>query len=341
MPRQLPDDNQYHALDEIERMEQEEIKAKKANRFNPFANLGNSDSDGVSKEEKQIWENPNLSNFFKFLKRKVNQLLSVNILMIFGNFPIFFALFAVSGYLSIHSTSPYFSLFAPLNGVMHFDSSPTTAVLFNIFGMQSKITVLSTGDFVLLALACLTIFTFGPVCVGTTYILRNMFRGEGIFLWHDFWYAIKRNLRQGLIYGILDLFIMFLLAYDIFFFHLNFGNSVVMDMMFFACLVLAVLYFFMRMYIYLMMITFDLSILKLLKNALLFTVLGVKRNSMALIGTVAVLAINYLLLALYFPLGVIMPFVCGFSLCSMIGVYAAYPKIKEIMIDPYYMDETE
>ncbi|MBQ7921677.1 MAG: DUF624 domain-containing protein [Clostridia bacterium] len=339
MPRKLPDDNQYHSLDEIERLEQEEINAKKGSKFNLFSNLNKEDADGVSKDEEQIWENPNLPNFFKLLRRKLNQLLSVNILMIFGNFPLFFALFAMSGYLSIHSTSPYFSVFAPLQGVMHFDSSPATAALSNIFGIQSNITVLSTADYVLLALAALTLFTFGPVCVGTTYILRNMFRGEGIFLWHDFWYAIRRNIRQGLIYGIIDLLIIFLLAYDIFFFHLNFGNSTVLDMMFFASLVLAFLYFFMRMYIYLMMVTFDLSILKLLKNALLFTVLGVKRNIMALLGTLAVLAINYFLLALYFPLGVIMPFVIVFSLCSMIGVYAAYPKIKEIMIDPYYKSD--
>lgn len=339
MPRQLPEDNQYHALDEIERLEQEELKAKKAGRFNLFSQKNNDEHDGVSKDELQICDNPNLPNFFKFIGRKINTLLSVNILMIFGNFPIFFALFALSGYLSIHSTSPYHSVFAPLNGVMYFDSSPATAALYNIFGLQAPITVLSTGDYVLLALTGLIIFTFGPVCVGTTYILRNMFRGEGIFLWHDFWYAIRRNIRQGIIYGIMDLLIMFILGYDIFFFQLNFGNSTVLNMMFFASVVLAFLYFFMRMYIYLMMITFDLSILKLLKNALLFTVLGVKRNTMALLGTVAVLAIEYLLLATYFPLGVIMPFVILLSLCSMIGVYAAYPKIKEIMIDPYYKND--
>ena len=205
-----------------------------------------------------------------------------------------------------------------------------------IFGMQADITVLSTTDWILLALSALVIFTFGPVNVGCTYILRNVFRGEGIFLWHDFFYAIKRNIRQGLIYGIMDAVIIFLLLYDIFFFNLNYGANTALNMMFFGALFMAILYLIMRPYIYLMLVTFDLSILKMFKNALLFTVLGVKRNIMSLLGVVLLAVLEFSLLMLYFPLGVILPFVCLFSIGYMMQIYGAYPKIKEIMIDPYY-----
>ena len=92
----------------------------------------------------------------------------------------------------------------------------------------------------------------------------------------------------------------------------------------------------MRPYIYLMLVTFDLSILKMFKNALLFTVLGVKRNIMSLLGILLLVGIEFALLMLYFPLGVILPFVGLFSIGYMMQIYGAYPKIKEIMIDPYY-----
>ena len=36
-----------------------------------------------------------------------------------------------------------------------------------------------------------------------------------------------------------------------------------------------------------------------------------------------------------------LPFVLTFATCAYIGVYAAYPKIKEIMIDPYYNENGE
>lgn len=331
------EDNERHTLDEIEQAELEEIaaKEKKESGFNPFRKTY-SDGEGVSKEEEQICDNPNLVNFFKMLWRKLNPILSVNLMSVFGNFPIIFALFAISGYASIHSTAPSFSMFAPLNGAMYYDSSPAAAALMTIFGRQTEITILSGVDYVMLALSALTILTFGPVNVGATYILRNIFRGEGIFLWHDFFYAIKRNIKQALIYGVMDAVIILLLAYNIFFYNLNYGVNTPLNMMFYAAICMAFLYLIMRPYIYLMMVTFDLSILTMFKNALLFTVLGIKRNVMSTIGILLLIVLEFALLVLYFPLGVILPFVGLFSIGYMMQIYGAYPKIKEIMIDPYY-----
>ncbi|MBE6599355.1 MAG: DUF624 domain-containing protein [Ruminococcaceae bacterium] len=333
--------NERLSLDEIEEMEQAEKKARKKEerkaRFNPFANI-NRDGAGVEKDEERIADHPSLGNFFVLLGRKLNQLLTVNLMLIAGNFPIFFALFVMGGYLSIHTTSPQNLLFAPLRTVVMFDPSPATGALWSIFSRQASVTVLTTGDYILLGLAALVVLTFGPVRVGVTYILRNIVRGEPVFLWHDFWHTIKRNLRQALIYGIMDVLIVFLIVYDILFFNLNYGANMMMNIMFFMSLMLALLYAFMRIYIYLMLITFDLSIFKMFKNALYFTVLGIKRNMMALLGIILVLSVNYLLLAVYFPLGVILPFIMVPSLCIFIGIYAAFPKIKEIMIDPYYAE---
>jgi hypothetical protein len=75
------------------------------------------------------------------------------------------------------------------------------------------------------------------------------------------------------------------------------------------------------------------------KNALLFTVLGVKRNAVSLIGILLLVAIEYGLLIVYFPLGVILPFVGLFSIGYMMQIYGAFPKIKQIMIDPYYENQ--
>jgi len=335
MPYQENENNERHSLDEIEEMEQAEKKAQKKAKFNPFANL-NKEGRGVEKDDEVIAENPNLKNFFVLFGRKLNQILTVNLMMVAGNFPLFFALFVIGGYLSIHTTSPNYLLYAPLRTVVMFDPSPATSALWSVFSRQASVTILSTGDYILLGLAALAIFTFGPVRVGVTYIHRNIVRGEPVFLWHDFWYCIKRNLRQALIYGIMDVLIVGLIIYDILFFNLNYGTSMMIDIMFFMSLMLGLMYAFMRIYIYLMLITFDLSIFKMFKNALYFTVLGIKRNMMAFLGIVLLLMINYLLLATFFPLGVLLPLVLVPSLSVLIGIYAAFPKIKEIMIDPYY-----
>lgn len=328
-------DDKKLSLDEIEELEQAEKKKERREKFNIFARAY-KDGKGVEKDEKPICDEPTLKNFFVMLGRKLNQMLSVNIIMVIGNFPIFFLLLAVSGYLSIHLASPNYPVFAPLYGALLFDKNPGTAALWSVFSRQAEVTILTTADYIMIGIGALVIITFGLVRVGVTYILRNMFLGEPIFLMHDFFYAIKRNIKQGLIYGIMDLVIIALLIYDIVFFNLNYNLSTVMNVMFFMSLCLAMLYFFMRHYIYLMLITFDLSILKMLKNALLFTILGIKRNIMVFLGTVCVGLFEFFLMYAYFPLAVIIPFVILPSLLIMMGIYGAYPKIKEIMIDPYY-----
>ncbi|MBQ9716615.1 MAG: HAD-IC family P-type ATPase, partial [Clostridia bacterium] len=194
------------SLDEIEAREQEEIRqAKRAERkkFNVF-NSAYADGKGVDRDEIAISENPTLPNFFKFVGRKLNQILSTNILLVFGNFPIFFFLLAMSGYFSLPTTTPYYLVYAPLRGAMLFNQSPATSALWTVFQRQMEISVLTTTDYVLFALSALVILTFGPVNVGVTYLIRNLFRGKPVFIMQDFFDSIKRNLRQAFIYGILD-----------------------------------------------------------------------------------------------------------------------------------------
>jgi len=113
-----------------------------------------------------------------------------------------------------------------------------------------------------------------------------------------------------------------------------------MNFIFYTSIFIAVIWQWMRFYIYILMITFDLSIFKILKNALIFSMVGLKRNFMATLGIAAMVAATYLLMMIYFPVGIIIPFVLLFADCSFMACYAAFPKIKEIMIDPYYTDPT-
>lgn len=295
----------------------------------------NKEGKGVKKEP----EGPkNLQNFFKYFGSKFTRLVTVNMYYIFGNFPILFLLLAVSGNLNRDSFAPAYKMFAPVWGVLKHEASPVSAVMYGIFGTQSEIGFNTVWTNIALTLSVLVIFTFGYVNTGTTYIIRNMIKGEPIFMWEDFWYAIKRNKKQGMIMGILDVVLSFLCVYDVVFFYYNTGTSNMLNVMFYASLLIALLWFWMRFYIYNLMITFDLSIFKILKNALIFALVGFKRNFMATLGIAAMLLITYLLLYYALPIGIIIPFVLLFADCSFIACYASFPKIKEIMIDPYYED---
>lgn len=327
-----PNERRSKSLDEIEA---EEL-AEKKKKFNLFDKFSQRESAGVDPDEIPIADQPTLVNFFKFIGRKLNQILTCNIYMIVGNFPIFFFILAMSGYLSDFTTSPYYTVFAPLRGAMLFHQSPATAALWNLYSRQADIVVYTTADYVLFGLTALLLLTWGPVRAGVTYLIRNMFRGKPVMMWQDFKDTIARNWRQSLIYGIIDIAITGLILYDIMFFWLNYNLNMVMSTLFFSALTTALLYFFMRNYIWLMIITFDLSILKMFKNALRFAVLGLKRNFMFFLGCIALAAIEYFLLFAYFPLAVIIPFVILPSMLVTMGVYAAFPVIKQYLIDPFY-----
>lgn len=98
----------------------------------------------------------------------------------------------------------------------------------------------------------------------------------------------------------------------------------------------AILYSFMRTYIYTIMVTFEIGFFKIIKNAAIFAVLGFGRNFMMFCCCVILVALTLWLGTLFVPLMVISIFMILFSNCTFFSMYAAYPKIKKYMIDPYY-----
>ena len=102
----------------------------------------------------------------------------------------------------------------------------------------------------------------------------------------------------------------------------------------------------MRFYIYLLIVTFDLSIYKILKNALIFSLLGFKRNIMGVLGILLITALHVILLLLLIStplsgLPIILPFLWYMAAVTFTSAYAAYPVIDRYMIAPYANQEDE
>ncbi|MBS5725394.1 MAG: DUF624 domain-containing protein, partial [Clostridiales bacterium] len=213
--------------------------------------------------------------------------------------------------------------------------------LLGIYGLQDTVATWTTATYVFMSLAALLLFTFGPVNVGTTYIMRNIVREEPVFIWSDFWYAIRRNVKQGILYGMIDLIMIVILIYDLLAYRINILNSPLYFGLYVLSFGMIILYFFIRMYVYPMIVTFDMSLWKIFKNSIFFAILGIKRNIMALLGTVILFVIDFYLMRLFLPIGLILPFIILFGIVGLMCNYASFPKIKEIMIDPYYKEVKE
>ena len=281
---------------------------------------------------------PTLKRYFKLLGRRFWKLVSLNIMMIPMILPLFIIFFL---YISSDRTPTQNSfIFTQLYGANLIENTPETTMLLDLFGAQLYIPAFGgMGTYIGIGICVLImLLTFGWQNVGSTYILRSMVRGEPVFLFSDYFYAVKRNLKQGLLLGILDLVVISLLVFDFMYFYGLIG-SFWMDVCFWGICALAILYFFMRFYIYLMLVTFDLSIKKILKNALIFTTLGIKRNLMGLLGIVLLTAIEVVLFAFFMPMNIpialILPFLYYLSFTAFTSAYAAYPIIDRYMIAPY------
>lgn len=317
---------------------QSQLPELKKKSFNPFEFIYNRDGKGVEKEEFSVLEKPGIANFFKLFWRRFNQIFGVNLLLVFGNFPVFFFLIGMA-YTTLDATAPSRQIYSALEAVSRFDNSPVVSTFLGAFGGQDSVSVPTIATYILFALTALVFVTFGPVNAGTTYILRNALRGEPVFVWSDFWYAVKRNFKQALIFGVIDILMIVMLIYDFVTYRNNIDTNIGM-FMFVLCFGISIFYYFIRMYIYPMMVTFDMSILKLIKNGMLFAILGIKRNIMVLLGTIAVIIIQLLLFGVVMPVAVMLPVLITFGLLGYMCIYGAYPKIKEIMIDPYYKEES-
>lgn len=299
---------------------------------------------GVSKNQKKL--KPGLAKFFILYKDHFGQLVSVNIFYILGNFPILFLIAALAGVTQNSAYTPLSDVFQNIAGIFTADggATPYKLSILGIEGLQSFSYVPTAWTYVFYGIGALTLLTFGLVNVGTAYILRNMVSGEPIFLWTDFWYAVKRNWKQAIPFGIIDALISVILASNIY--SLVTGTSdFFASMLFWSNVVLAIVYFFMRFYVYIQMVTFKLSIFKIFKNSLIFALLGFKRNILAFLGIIALIVVEIMLMfglgGILVPLAVAAPLAILFSTFAFMKVYAAYFKIKEHMIDPYIAEHPE
>ena len=297
---------------------------------------------GISKRE--TLEESGLKRFFLTYKNNFTRIVYVNIFMILGNFPLLFLIATLSGLTKNETLLPLSDLFQNL-GFMYGggqELTPFGMVLYSLEGLQSVVRVDTALTYVFYGISALALFTFGPVNVGTAYILRNIAMGEPIFAWSDFWYAVKRNWKQALPFGALDVIINAILLFNIFTM-VSGGDSFFTSLLFWCNVVIFVLYFVMRYYIYVQMVTFNLTIYKLIKNSMIFALLGLKRNLVATLGIAIclVLEVMFFMVTALIPVAVAAPLAVLFATLAYMKVYAAYFKIKEIMIDPYMAEHPE
>ncbi len=201
--------------------------------------------------------------------------------------------------------------------------------------------------FILLSvIICIPMVTVGPAQAGFTYIMRNYAREEHAFLWSDFKDTALKNMKQSLIVGTINFIVTFLLLFSIRAYSalINLGQiPVIIGTVGFAIMILMlVLFACMNLYIYPILITFELSLKQMYKNALIFAVIKFLPNIGILLLSAFIIFLSFGMIIPFNPIIGFIPFL--FITVSLIGFltnFYAYPKLKKYIIAHLEEEEDE
>ena len=192
---------------------------------------------------------------------------------------------------------------------------------------------------------CLPVITIGFADVGLTYVTRNFVREKPTFIFAEFFSAIKKNWKQALLIGIVNLVITSILLFAMVFYFMYWKTTFLFKIGFVIAGCIFIVFSFLKYYINMLIITFKLSVKQIYRNSLLLSSVGLKENliiSAAVLGLYAVL-FGVPMLWLYIFEDATLTLVFGFlavlflpALQSLIIQFCVFPVIKKHMIDPYY-----
>lgn len=297
--------------------------------FNGFIKPGK----GVRKQD--VAQNFGFKRFFTTFGDKFWNLVTLNLLYFLINCPLF-AIFAyLAGVGGVPYKTPVNVLFQPLAGVMRHGESHALNALYGVVGTQMEHRYPSTLTNVLLLVGLLSLLTFGISTAAMTYTQRNFVRREPGEIAEDFFGCIKRNWKQSILLGLLDLLFVFVIAFDIVS-YLYTNQSFGFLVLFYLTLFLSLIYLLMRPYMYLMVVTFDLKIAKIIKNSWILAISGIGRNLFCGLFALITLVLNVVVFNFVPSLGVGMLFILTASVAWFFQIYGAWPIVKKHMIDPFY-----
>ncbi|WP_162611273.1 DUF624 domain-containing protein [Anaeromassilibacillus sp. An200] len=194
-------------------------------------------------------------------------------------------------------------------------------------------------------LGWLPMIFLSPFVAGLTFVCRNYAREEHAFILSDFWDAVKNNWKQFLANGIICYIFYVLMSISIPFYSAQLSSNSLLYIPFVVCCIISFLFICAQFYIPVMIITFDLGLKQIYKNALIFAIVGLWRNLM-LIAILAVFIVAAIIFFLMIPaLAVLVLFALAvfwmFGFFGFLINFAVYPMIVKFIITPYEKAQQE
>ncbi|MGI6778665.1 MAG: YesL family protein [Acetivibrionales bacterium] len=238
--------------------------------------------------------------FFEIYLRKFWNLVKMNLLFNLFNIPAVIAMFFISGFY-----------------------------IRNIIANEPLVDLLSRFS-VGTVFLCIPLITFGPAQAGLTYVMRNYAREEHAFLWSDFKEHGLKNFKQGLIISLIDCLVVLVMGIAMNFYTSIEGGGLLLSIPTGILIISFILFLMMHMYIYPMLVTFELTIKDIYKNAFIFSIIKFIPN----LGILLLCAVLVFATFFFFPVvGMVLYLFITVSTISLLINFFVYPSLKKYIMD--------
>lgn len=188
----------------------------------------------------------------------------------------------------------------------------------------------------------------GFSAVGMTYITRSLSRDMHTFGISDFFSAIKKNWKQALGVGIINLIITAFLLFDLEYFRLMASQGLTFGYVGLGIMVFITLVFcVMKFYIWFLVITFDMKVKQIYLNSFKFFVVNLLNNFVMLLAIGIYWALLFFLLIFFASEALVAGILAVVTIFFyptyhyLVIQFGVFSSVKKYMIDPYYEEHPE
>ena len=199
-------------------------------------------------------------------------------------------------------------------------------------------------------LLSLPIITTGMTSAGLTHVARNIARDKHSFGLSDFFETIKKNFKQALAVGIINVIITAIITFAIYIYYKSFVTAETRSTFnllgFIVSLIVAMVFLMMQFYMYTLMITFGFSVKTLYVNSFKFVFVNLWKNLLCGILLLLVYGI-YVAIFMAFPYWSVLlveVLIAAITLPSfryLLIQFFTFGSIKKYIIDPYYKEHPD
>ncbi len=225
--------------------------------------------------------------FFSILGRKFWKICTINLMYVILSLPALVVAFFVA--------SPFLNALLPgLNLDLFTQIAQAAGIeLREGLTLMDYVAYQMTQSYFLTAvlLVGLGLVVVGPVHAGVVFLLRNYAREEHAFVWMDFKDHAGKNWKQSLALSAISLVLLILFIFVYLFYDQSglIQNDLLRTALKTVVLVAMGLWCMMQFTLYPMMVTFDLTLRQLIRNALLLTLIRLPLSLLVLLASVLIL----------------------------------------------------